>query len=204
MRSPAATVSPGGSTAMADITMPQLGETVTEGTITKWFKQVGDQVAEDEAAVRGLDRQGRLRGPVAGARLRHRDPRSRGRDGRRRRGARGHRPTRPPATASAPAAAAARRPPSTAGGGSPRRPHAEAEPEPEAAARAARRGAKAAEPAADRPAPAPASDDGGGRRRRARCCRPSCGASSPSTGSTRADQGHAARAGASPAATCKP
>ena len=33
---------------MADITMPQLGETVTEGTITKWFKQVGDEVAEDE------------------------------------------------------------------------------------------------------------------------------------------------------------
>ncbi|HSL59657.1 MAG TPA: biotin/lipoyl-containing protein, partial [Acidimicrobiales bacterium] len=33
---------------MADVTMPQLGETVTEGTITKWFKQVGDQVAEDE------------------------------------------------------------------------------------------------------------------------------------------------------------
>src|SRR5438445_9914131 len=33
---------------MADITMPQLGETVTEGTITKWFKQVGDQISEDE------------------------------------------------------------------------------------------------------------------------------------------------------------
>src|SRR4051794_15216484 len=33
---------------MADVTMPQLGETVTEGTITRWFKQVGDQVAEDE------------------------------------------------------------------------------------------------------------------------------------------------------------
>ena len=33
---------------MADITMPQLGETVTEGTITKWHKQVGDAVAEDE------------------------------------------------------------------------------------------------------------------------------------------------------------
>jgi pyruvate dehydrogenase E2 component (dihydrolipoamide acetyltransferase) len=31
-----------------DITMPQLGETVTEGTITKWFKQVGDAVAADE------------------------------------------------------------------------------------------------------------------------------------------------------------
>ncbi len=33
---------------MADITMPQLGETVTEGTITKWFKKVGDAVAADE------------------------------------------------------------------------------------------------------------------------------------------------------------
>ena len=33
---------------MTDITMPQLGETVTEGTITKWFKQVGDTIAEDE------------------------------------------------------------------------------------------------------------------------------------------------------------
>ena len=28
--------------------MPQLGETVTEGTITRWHKQVGDAVAEDE------------------------------------------------------------------------------------------------------------------------------------------------------------
>ena len=28
--------------------MPQLGETVTEGTITKWLKKVGDQVAIDE------------------------------------------------------------------------------------------------------------------------------------------------------------
>jgi 2-oxoglutarate dehydrogenase E2 component (dihydrolipoamide succinyltransferase) len=28
--------------------MPQLGETVTEGTITKWFKAVGDQVSRDE------------------------------------------------------------------------------------------------------------------------------------------------------------
>jgi len=33
---------------MAEITLPQLGETVTEGTITKWFKQVGDTVAVDE------------------------------------------------------------------------------------------------------------------------------------------------------------
>jgi 2-oxoglutarate dehydrogenase E2 component (dihydrolipoamide succinyltransferase) len=28
--------------------MPQLGETVTEGTITRWLKQIGDPVAEDD------------------------------------------------------------------------------------------------------------------------------------------------------------
>ncbi len=33
---------------MAEIVMPQLGESVTEGTITRWFKQVGESVAEDE------------------------------------------------------------------------------------------------------------------------------------------------------------
>ena len=31
-----------------DVTMPQLGETVTEGTITKWFKQVGEKIDVDE------------------------------------------------------------------------------------------------------------------------------------------------------------
>ncbi|HXW38104.1 MAG TPA: biotin/lipoyl-containing protein, partial [Acidimicrobiales bacterium] len=30
------------------MTMPQLGETVTEGTITRWFKSVGEEVARDE------------------------------------------------------------------------------------------------------------------------------------------------------------
>ncbi len=33
---------------MADITLPQLGESVTEGTITKWFKKVGDAINADE------------------------------------------------------------------------------------------------------------------------------------------------------------
>jgi len=33
---------------MADVELPQLGETVTEGTITQWFKNVGDAVALDE------------------------------------------------------------------------------------------------------------------------------------------------------------
>ena len=31
-----------------DVVMPQLGESVTEGTITRWFKAVGDSVAVDE------------------------------------------------------------------------------------------------------------------------------------------------------------
>lgn len=30
------------------VTMPQLGESVTEGTVTRWLKQVGDPVAADE------------------------------------------------------------------------------------------------------------------------------------------------------------
>ncbi|MCB0953312.1 MAG: dihydrolipoyllysine-residue succinyltransferase, partial [Microthrixaceae bacterium] len=33
---------------MPEIVMPQLGESVTEGTITRWFKSVGDTVTEDE------------------------------------------------------------------------------------------------------------------------------------------------------------
>jgi pyruvate dehydrogenase E2 component (dihydrolipoamide acetyltransferase) len=33
---------------MTAVKMPQLGETVIEGTILKWLKQEGDQVAVDE------------------------------------------------------------------------------------------------------------------------------------------------------------
>src|SRR5204863_686596 len=33
------------------ISMPQLGESVAEGTIGKWLKQPGDQVARDEPLV---------------------------------------------------------------------------------------------------------------------------------------------------------
>ena len=35
----------GGGTS---VTMPALGESVTEGTVTRWLKQEGDQVAADE------------------------------------------------------------------------------------------------------------------------------------------------------------
>jgi len=33
---------------VARVTMPQLGESVAEGTIGKWLKQPGDAVAKDE------------------------------------------------------------------------------------------------------------------------------------------------------------
>lgn len=34
-----------------DVTLPALGESVTEGTVTRWLKKVGDSVAVDEALV---------------------------------------------------------------------------------------------------------------------------------------------------------
>ena len=44
---PAATT----SNATVDVVLPALGESVTEGTVTRWLKAVGDAVAADEALV---------------------------------------------------------------------------------------------------------------------------------------------------------
>ena len=33
------------------VNLPALGESVTEGTVTRWLKEVGDEVAVDEAIV---------------------------------------------------------------------------------------------------------------------------------------------------------
>ncbi|MCU0247767.1 MAG: 2-oxoglutarate dehydrogenase, E2 component, dihydrolipoamide succinyltransferase, partial [Bryobacter sp.] len=33
---------------MADVVMPQMGESIVEGTLTKWLKKVGDRVERDE------------------------------------------------------------------------------------------------------------------------------------------------------------
>src|SRR5687767_1234465 len=33
---------------MTDVIMPQMGESIAEGTITKWMKKVGDKVERDE------------------------------------------------------------------------------------------------------------------------------------------------------------
>ena len=45
---PAPTSSGGASSDAQDITLPALGESVTEGTVTRWLKDVGDDVAVDE------------------------------------------------------------------------------------------------------------------------------------------------------------
>jgi len=31
-----------------DVVMPQMGESITEGTVSKWLKQVGERVEKDE------------------------------------------------------------------------------------------------------------------------------------------------------------
>jgi len=46
---PVAPAAPAASGAGAVITMPALGESVSEGTVTRWLKNVGDSVAVDEA-----------------------------------------------------------------------------------------------------------------------------------------------------------
>ncbi|QWF83158.1 2-oxoglutarate dehydrogenase, E2 component, dihydrolipoamide succinyltransferase [Amycolatopsis sp. CA-230715] len=47
---PAAAPAPsgGGSASGTSVTLPELGESVTEGTVTRWLKQVGDSVEVDE------------------------------------------------------------------------------------------------------------------------------------------------------------
>ena len=206
---------------MADITMPQLGETVTEGTITKWFKQVGDQVAEDEALFEvSTDKvDSEVPSPVAG--YADRDPRRR-------------RAT--PSTSAPCSPSSATRPPAAAPAPAPRRPAAEAPAADEPAADAARaapeprpggRGARPArgDPArAPRPPPGAAARAGSGRgaarragagagRRPGRPRRPAAGDGraavarrAPPHRRARPRPGHdraaPASAGASPATTC--
>ena len=46
---PVAAVAPVASSGATIVSMPALGESVTEGTVTRWLKKVGDAVAADEA-----------------------------------------------------------------------------------------------------------------------------------------------------------
>ena len=34
--------------AIVDVIMPQMGESIAEGTITKWYKKVGEKIGKDE------------------------------------------------------------------------------------------------------------------------------------------------------------
>ena len=88
--------------------MPQLGETVTEGTITRWLKKVGDHVALDEPLFEVSTDKVDSEVPSPVRRRPRRDHRSRGPDGRGRRAPRGHR--RSAADVAAAAAPATRRP----------------------------------------------------------------------------------------------
>ncbi|WP_294978976.1 biotin/lipoyl-containing protein, partial [uncultured Microbacterium sp.] len=45
---PAAASAPAPSGDAKDVVLPELGESVTEGTVTRWLKQIGDEVAVDE------------------------------------------------------------------------------------------------------------------------------------------------------------
>src|SRR5436190_14589628 len=37
-----------GAAMRVDVIMPQMGESIAEGTLTKWLKKAGDKVARDE------------------------------------------------------------------------------------------------------------------------------------------------------------
>ena len=69
---------------LVDVTMPQMGVSVAEGTVVEWRKQVGDWVERRRGHRLDLDRQDRHRRRVARQRARAGDPRRRRRDGRRR------------------------------------------------------------------------------------------------------------------------
>jgi 2-oxoglutarate dehydrogenase E2 component (dihydrolipoamide succinyltransferase) len=45
---PAPATTSGGPAAGTEVTLPELGESVTEGTVSRWLKQVGESVAADE------------------------------------------------------------------------------------------------------------------------------------------------------------
>ena len=53
------------SVATVEVTMPQMGVSVAEGTIIEWLKRPGDWVEADETVCDGDHRQGRRRDPLA-------------------------------------------------------------------------------------------------------------------------------------------
>ena len=200
-----------------DVTMPQLGETVTEGTITRWLKQVGEHVDADEPLFEvSTDKvDSEVPAPVAGVITEILVPEGEtvevghapGGARRRRRRARG------PGSAAARAGGEPEPVPAPASrlgrAGSPRRrrrsryapspspqPEPAAEPRPQPRARAAPPSRPEPHPRPDaEPAAATAGDDRRSPRR-------SCAGSSPSAASTRRTIRGPVPAAASPARTC--
>ena len=78
----------GGAASGEDITMPALGESVTEGTVTRWLKSVGDTVEVDEPLLEvSTDKvDTEIPSPVAGTSARDQGVRGRGCRGRLRTG----------------------------------------------------------------------------------------------------------------------
>ena len=70
------------------VRLPELGESVTEGTVTRWLKQVGDQVAADESLLEvSTDKvDTEIPSPAAGHAAGDQGQRGRDRRGRRRAG----------------------------------------------------------------------------------------------------------------------
>ena len=122
---------------MADIVMPQLGESVTEGTITRWFKQVGESTSPRTS------RSSRCRPTRSTPRSRHQPPACSARSGCRRATPSTSAPCSP-SWATAPRAAVAATLPQPAPERGARRPAAE-EPAPEPA------GCRSGRPRARRP-----------------------------------------------------
>ncbi len=85
---------------MDRVTMPQLGETVVEGTILQWFKAEGDPIGKDEPLFEVSTDKVDAEVPSAFAGFVRRIVVARGRDRAHRRRRRRHhrRPRRPPST----------------------------------------------------------------------------------------------------------
>ena len=74
-----------------EVVMPQMGVSVSEGTITKWLKQPGEAIAQDEPLLEISTDKVDTEVPSPGEGVVARDPRRRRRDGRGRDGAGGDR-----------------------------------------------------------------------------------------------------------------
>ena len=162
-----------------DVVMPQMGVSVSEGTITKWLKSEGDPVAADEPLLEISTDKVDTEVPAPASGVLGPDPRARGRDGRRRDAARHDRARRRRASARRRHRAA---PPAS---------EAPAE-EPAAEAPAELRGATAT----PEPAPTPSADEQRDAAAGAPSSPPSSRGSRPSTISTsRSSPAPAAAAG---------